>query len=140
MTRVHKSPRLDLYDRYAVGFLDTYFRRVIEPRGTHDRYLAASATYPGLVDVSVFIETPWLSPRYITDRKFWSLVVDYLDDQLPAIIPSIVYFQLGDHIQWVDICDQPDAPRTRERAVALAIEEATRIVGMPPIEVWKAPA
>jgi hypothetical protein len=140
MTRVYKSPRLDDYDRYLVGFLDTYFHRAIEPRSAHDRYLVANVTYPGLIDVSVFIETPWLSPRYLTDRRFWSLMVDYLDDQLPAVVPSIVYFRLGDHIHWADICVEPHAPEARQRAVAVAIDEATRIVGAEPIDVYEVPA
>ena len=137
MARIEKLPRLDAFpDGRVRGFLDTYINRVIAPRPGHDAHLVATVTFPGLKDVSVFIETPWVDPRYFADVRFWHLVIGHFDDQLPAIIPSVVYFQLDDLLLWGDICLDPRDPALFRRAVATAVEDAALIVGAQPLDTY----
>ena len=126
--------RLDRHPGFVVGFLDSYFDRAVAGRRHHDPFLVATATFVGLTDVSVFIETPNYNLNALRSLDFWHLVMEHLEGRRARLMPAIVYFVIRDDIYWVEICDDPGSVRARKASVQAAIDEAADELGSAPID------
>jgi hypothetical protein len=137
--RIDRHPRVNDHDPRFVGFLNVYLARMVAAARDHGGGHVATATFPGMIVVPAYLHAPRLSRRYLQMRDFWKLVFAYFDDQLPAVMPAVVYLELADHILWSDICVNPGAPGRAKSAASVALRDATAVVGAAPLETWLAP-
>lgn len=120
--------RIEKHDALLVGYCEVCLERSAL-RADHTRFLVATSTFPGLLEVSVFIEAP-----IIVGRAFAKLVPEYLEGRLRTLRPSVVFYTVEHYMMWVDILLKNN-PVTRRHGAAMAIREATAAIGGEPLEI-----